>query len=164
MFFLCEFVEGRPFEDVCREMAYGEEEREEVLEGFRMLGEAAARLNECGIVNSDIIPRNCFLAEGADGRRRLRLIDLDLAYFASGKGRMGFVHRMRALLRRYAGYYPINEECLAAFLGAYTRGDAAEEARCRRALGILERHAKRRAWAGVLLWLAGGGTKRETEK
>ena len=152
MFFLCEFVEGESFESLARGMEYPESDRESVLAGFRALGEMAARLNDHGIVNSDMLPQNAIFAESGKGGRRLKLIDLDLAYFAPRCGRMAFVHRMRAF-RRFVTYYPLNEECLGAFLSAYSRGDAAQLARCRKALEIFRRHAKRRALAGILVWL-----------
>lgn len=154
MFFLCEFVEGESFEALAREMRYPESDRESVLSGFRALGEMAARLNDRGIVNSDMLPQNAIFAEDGKGGRRLKLIDLDLACFApQGGSRLAFVHRMRAF-RRFVTYYPLNEECLGAFLSAYSRGDAGQLARCRKALEIFRRHAGRRILAGILVWLS----------
>ena len=96
-YFLCEFVDGNSFEDLARRMAYPDEDREAVLAGFRTLGNMAARLNDHGIVNSDMLPQNVILSEDGKGGTRPRLIDLDLACFAPKWGRrMAFVHRMRA--------------------------------------------------------------------
>ena len=153
MFFLCEFVEGESFEALARGMEYPESDRESVLAGFRALGEMAARLNDHGIVNSDMLPQNAIFAEDGKGGRRLKLIDLDLACFApTGGSRLAFVHRMRAF-QRFVACYPLNEDCLGAFLSAYSRGDAEHFARCRKALEIYRRHPGNRLLAGMLAWL-----------
>ena len=113
----------------------------------------AARLNDRGIVNSDMLPQNAIFAEDGTGGRRLKLIDLDLAYFSpEGGRRLVFVHRMRAF-RRFVTYYPLDEACLEAFLSAYSRGDARYLRCCRKALDIFRRHARHRVLAGILVWL-----------
>ena len=153
MFFLCEFVEGESFEALARGMQYPASDRESVLAGFRELGEMAARLNDNGIVNSDMLPQNAIFAEDGKGGRRLKLIDLDLACFApTGRSRLAFVYRMRAF-QRFVACYPLNEECLGAFLSAYTRGNTGHLARCRKALEIYRRHPRHRLLAGMLAWL-----------
>lgn len=163
MYFLCEFVGGKSFEDLARGMAYAGRDRAAVLDGFRALGEAAARLNEHGIVNSDMLPQNAIFAADGQGGRRLKLIDLDLAYFPpKGGERLAFVHRMRAF-RRFVTHYPLDEACLGAFLSAYARGDGAYLARCRKALDIFRRHARRRVLAGVLVWLACPPARKRSE-
>lgn len=56
---------------------------------------------------------------------------------------------------RFVTHYPLNEECLSAFLDAYPRGDREYAARCRKALEILKKHDRHRVWAGLWLWLLG---------
>lgn len=155
MFFLGEFVEGIPFETCCQAMAYPPESRETVLEGFRMLGGMAARLNTAGIINSDMLPQNCILGQTPDGHPAMHLIDLDLTFFAPAEWckRNAFLRRMKAF-RRFANPYPLNEECLSAFLSAYSGGNERLAASCRKAIGIFRRLARRRTWAAILVWLS----------
>lgn len=154
MFFLCEFVEGISFESCCRDMARSPEFRVAVLDGFRQLGLMAARLNANGILNCDMIPRNCIVHDAPGGRPALRLIDLDLAFFAHGERcrRSAFLRRMKAF-RRFVTIHPLDDGCLSAFLEAYSDGNKRLADACRKALGVFRRLPRLRTWAAILVWL-----------
>lgn len=150
-YFLCEFVKGVSFEDLCREMHYTAEAKQSVISYFKMLGETAARLHENGIIDADMIPRNCIVPAEADGRGPLTLIDLDLSFPASRMGRrFNFIEKMRSF-RRFVTYYPLNDECLNAFLYAYCGNNAEKARKCRNVLEYFRRHGKHRSAAS---WIA----------
>lgn len=149
-YFLCEFVHGMSFEDLCQGMNYGPDRRDSVISYFRMLGSTAARLHENGIIDGDMIPRNCIIPAEADGRGPLRLIDMDLAFPVSHCGRrFCFIEKMRSF-RRFVSYYPLNNECLDAFLDAYSGGDASKAEKCRNVLEYFRKHSGHRSLASFI--------------
>lgn len=154
-YFLCKFVEGDSFESLCREMRYPPESRGRVLALFSRLGEMAARMHENGIIDSDMIPRNCIITSSGAGDETLTLIDLDSSYFVMKLGRrFVFDEEMRSF-KKFVSYYPLNDECLTAFLLAYSRGDSAKAGKCREVLEYFRkhhRHCSPAAWLAMLLF------------
>ena len=107
------YVEGRPFDDLCKRGAFNEADRPAVKRHLLELGAMTRRLHDGGLRHRDLVPGNVVIRP--DGS--LALIDFASGYPVHCRRRRVRMAQNLASLRRLAHLF--DADCLAAFSEGY---------------------------------------------